>query len=116
MIKLKNKLLITLIVLSVNNAFSLEAHNLASKNGRYEYIKKDSIPENLVVFKKYENSKTRKIIYLCTHGAGRYSVRAQWDLEIVSKQEAQNLAQNDCGEALAGYMLLAYKIKTEHKL
>lgn len=109
----------TLIFISIYfpviNAFSHELHDELPRIGRYEYIKKDSLPGNLKIFEEYEKSKTRKVIYVCVHGAGRYSVRAQWDLEITTKRDAEKLAQQDCSEALAGFVLLAYMSKREFR-
>lgn len=106
-----------LILLASINHPSI-ASNLINKNfkkSKYEYIKLDSITENKDVFKKYEKAKSRKIIYVCDYGNGRYSVRAQWDLKIKDRDEAETIALEDCNEALAQALLLGYKTRKEFR-
>lgn len=113
----QRRIAFTLILLtSINHP--LIASNLInkdSKKSKYEYIKQDSITENKDVFTKYEKAKSRKIIYVCDHGNGRYSVRAQWDLKIKNRVEAETIALEDCNEALAQALLLGYKTRKEFR-
>jgi phage terminase large subunit-like protein len=83
------------------------------KKGKYQFIKKDSIPANLRIFQIYESEKSKKIIFICTPSFFSYTVNALWDLEIKSKYQAEKVASEYCGERLAGYALLGFKINKE---
>lgn len=113
-----NIVFLALAVLSISNA-NAEGESVQQqlpKNGKYQFIKKDSIPANEKIFQIYESEKSKKVIFICTPSFFSYTVNALWDLEIKSKNQAEQVASKYCGERLSGYALLGYKINKDIKL
>lgn len=69
---------------------------------------------NEEVFLEYEKQESKRIIAACISSSSTYSVVAQWNLKISSKDEAQQTATILCHNSGAfSSVLLGYKIKRD---
>jgi len=104
--------LLTIFTTQSISAASVE--DLISGKNIYLKIKKDSIEINKKIFETYESQKTKKIIAVCPQSSATYSIVARWNINILSKNEAEHEAHLLCQEsgAISG-KLIGYKINKE---
>jgi hypothetical protein len=98
-------------------AFAEDVRDQLPKEGKYEFIKANSINQNLDVFKKYESEKSRKVIFLCFPNSISFKVEAKWDLDLKTQKDAEKIAKDACikSSATERFVVLGFKSKEEVK-
>lgn len=87
------------------------------KEGKYEFIKANSVSQNLDVFRQYESAKSKKVIFLCFPNSITFKLQAKWDLEIKTKNDAEMIAKDAClkSSSTERYVVIGFKLKDEIK-
>jgi hypothetical protein len=87
------------------------------KEGKYEFIKANSVSQNLDIFKQYELERSKKIIFLCFPNSISFKLQAKWDLQIQTKSDAEKIAKDTClkSSSTERFMMLGLKLKDEIK-
>jgi hypothetical protein len=105
-----------LLATSTSTYADSDVYEFLTEKNVYNRAKKDAIEANKGVFFKYEKQTSKKIIVACIESAVTYSVKAQWNLKIASKFDAEEIAESLCRDSGAfGAVLLGYKVKREIK-
>ena len=97
------------------NCFAEDVRDQLPKEGKYEFIKANSVSQNLDVFKQYEAEKSTKVIFLCVPNSISFKLQAKWDLDIKTQGEAEKVAKDAClkSSSTERYAVLGYKVKKE---
>jgi hypothetical protein len=100
-----------------SNCFAEDVRDQLPKEGKYEFIKANSVKQNLDVFKQYESEKSKKVIFLCFPNSITFKLQAKWDLEIKSQSEVEKIAKDAClkSSATERYVVIGFKLKDEFK-
>ena len=98
-----------------SNCFAEDVRDELPKEGKYEFIKANSVSQNLDVFKQYESEKSKKVIFLCIPNSISFKLQAKWDLEIKTQKEAEKIAKDSClkSSSTERYVVLGYKSEKE---
>lgn len=97
--------------------FAEDVRDQLPKEGKYEFIKANSISQNLDVFKQYESENSKKVIFLCFPNSITFKLQAKWNLEIKTQKDAEMIAKDAClkSSATERYVLIGFKLKDELK-
>lgn len=98
-----------------NIAFGATIYDELKGDNRYEHFKGDSFGENRKIFDTYESKNSSKVIYICIPDKLRYAVGAVWDANIKTLEDAELIAEDECGKDNADYFVLGYKINMEQR-
>ena len=100
-----------------SNCFAEDVRDQLPKEGKYEFIKANSVSQNLDVFKQYESEKSRKVIFLCFPNSISFKLQAKWDLELKTQKDAELIAKDAClkSSATERYVVIGFKLKDEFK-
>jgi hypothetical protein len=100
-----------------SNCFAEDVRDQLPKEGKYEFIKANSVSQNLDVFKQYESEKSKKIIFLCFPNSISFKLQAKWDLEIKNQSQVEKIAKDAClkSSSTERYVVLGFKLKDELK-
>lgn len=116
---MKNLLsLLSFCILQIpSNCFAEDVRDQLPKEGKYEFIKANSINQNLDVFKQYESEKSKKVIFLCFPNSISFKVEAKWDLNFKTQKDAEKIAKEACikSSSTERYVLIGFKLKDELK-
>jgi hypothetical protein len=97
--------------------FADDVRDQLPKERKYEFIKANSISQNLDVFKQYESIKSKKVIFLCFPNSISFKVEAKWDLDFKTQQDAEKIAKDACikSSSTERYVVIGFKLKDEFK-
>ena len=100
-----------------SNCFAEDVRDQLPKEGKYEFIKANSVSQNLDVFKQYEAEKSKKVIFLCFPNSISFKLQAKWDLELKTQKDAELIAKDAClkSSATERYVVIGFKLKDELK-
>ena len=98
-----------------SNCFAEDVRDQLPKEGKYEFIKANSVSQNLDVFKQYEAEKSKKVIFLCFPNSISFKIQAKWDAEIKTQKDAEKIAKDSClkSSATERYVVLGFKYEKE---
>ena len=99
------------------NCFAEDVRDQLPKEGKYEFIKANSVSQNLDVFKQYESEKSRKVIFLCFPNSISFKLQAKWDLEIKTQKDAEKIAKDACikSSATERFVVIGFKSEKEFR-
>lgn len=100
-----------------SNCFAEDVRDELPKEGKYEFIKANSISQNLSVFKQYESEKSKKVIFLCFPNSISFKVQAKWDVEIKTQKDAEKIAKEAClkSSSTERYVVIGFKSEKEFR-
>lgn len=99
------------------NCIAEDVRDQLPKERKYEFIKTNSVSQNLDVFKQYESEKSRKVIFLCFPNSISFKVEAKWDLNLKTQKDAEKIAKDACikSSSTERYVVIGFKSDKEFK-
>ena len=109
-------ILITLLLIP-NICLAEDVRDNMPPKGKYEYIKKQSVLQNIELFNTYEEKKSKKVIFICIPNSVMFKVGAVWGLDFIDRKSANRIAKQACldSSSTERYVVLGYKSKNEIK-